>query len=273
MHGATLGADSTIMAAALTPLEMFKRGINPAEAYNYAKAREDFIMDKSRENTGALGMGAEVLGGGISGAGLANAGITAARFLAPEAGLLARSAASAADAGVLGGFSGAMEGNGLSERATNAAKGLAAGTVLGGVTPGAVSALGAVASPLISNIRARVNPQGFAESQVARAIHESGITPNQLSLDAVQAANEGQGAYTLADAMGNAGQRMLSTVARAPGEGRTAVVQALDARQGDQGRRLSGALREAFDAPQTAEQPALEWWRTPTLRRAAITPP
>src|SRR4051812_6526775 len=57
-HGATLGADSTIMAAALTPLEMFKRGINPKEAYNYAKAREDLIMNKSRENTGALGTAA-----------------------------------------------------------------------------------------------------------------------------------------------------------------------------------------------------------------------
>jgi hypothetical protein len=254
-HGATLGADSTIMAGLSTPLEMIKRGtINPAEAYSYAKAREDLIMDKSRANTGLLGTGAEVLGGAVTGAGLAKGGLTAARFLAPEAGLLGRSAASAVDAGALGGFSGAMEGNGLGERFNNAVKGLAAGTALGGLTPGALKLAGGALSPLVSNIRARVNPQGYAESQVARAIHESGTTPNQLSLDAVQAANEGQGAYTLADAMGNAGQRMLSTVARAPGEGRTAVVQALDARQGDQGRRLSGAFREAFEAPQTAEQ-------------------
>jgi hypothetical protein len=70
----------------------------------------------------------------------------------------------------------------------------------------------------------------------------------------VQAANEGQGAYTLADAMGNAGQRMLSTVARAPGEGRTAVVNALEGRQADQGRRVASALSEGFDAPQTAAQ-------------------
>lgn len=253
-HGATLGADSTIMAAAMTPLEMFKRGINPKEAYNYTKAREDYLMNKSRENTGALGTATEILGGGVSGAGLANGGITAARFLAPEAGLLARSAASAADAGALGGFSGAMEGNGLQERATNAAMGLGAGAVLGGATPGALKLIGGALSPVVSNFRAWQNPKGFAESQVARGIHESGVTPNQMSLDAVQAANEGQGAFTLADALGNAGQRMLSTVARAPGEGRTAVVQALDARQGDQGRRLAGSLREAFDAPQTAEQ-------------------
>jgi hypothetical protein len=254
VHGATLGADSTIMAAALTPLEMFKRGINPKEAYNYAKAREDLLMNKSREHTGLLGTAAEVLGGGVSGAGLANGGLTAARFLAPEAGLLARSGASAVDAGALGGFSGAMEGNGLNERFNNAVKGLAAGTALGGLTPGTLKVGGAALSPIASNIRARLNPEGFAQSQIARGIHESGVNPDELSLSAVQAANEGQPQFTLADAMGNAGQRILSTVARAPGEGRTAVVQALDARQGDQGRRLSGALRDAFEAPQTAEQ-------------------
>lgn len=255
MHGATLGADNTIMAAALTPLEMIKRGtINPAEGYNYAKAREDYITDKARENTGALGMGAEMLGGAVSGAGLANAGLTAGRLLAPEAGLLARSAASAADAGALGGFSGAMEGNGVKERFNNAVKGLAVGGALGGLTPGALRAAGAALSPITSNIRARLNPQGYAESQIARGIHESGVSPDELSLQAVQAANEGQPQFTLADAMGNAGQRMLSTVARAPGEGRTAVVNALEARQAGQGRRVAGALAEGFESPQTAAQ-------------------
>lgn len=254
VHGATLGADSTIAAAAMTPVEMFKRGINPAEAYNYAKAREDLITNKARENTGALGTAAEILGGAVSGGGLAKQGVTFARYLAPEAGLITRSLASAGDAGALGAFSGAMEGNGFNERFTNAAKGLGAGVALGGLTPGALKIAGAAMAPVVSNIRARINPQGFAESQIARGIHESGIDPNQLSLDAVQAANEGQPQFTVADAMGNAGQRMLSTVARAPGEGRTAVVQALDARQGDQGRRLASAFREAFDAHQTAEQ-------------------
>jgi hypothetical protein len=254
IHGATLGADTTLSALATTPAEMIRHGtFDPTEGYSYAKAREDLNLDEARKKTGLLGTAAEIAGGGMSGAGLASGGVTAARFLAPEAGLAARSAASAADAGALGAISGGMEGDGVKERFNNSVKGLLAGTALGGLTPGVLKVAGGTLSPVVSNLRARFNPQGYAESQVARAIHESGIAPNQLSLDAVQAANEGQGAYTLADAMGNAGQRMLSTVARAPGEGRTAVVQALDARQGDQGRRLSGALREAFDAPQTAE--------------------
>ena len=40
-HGATLGADSTVLAGLETPLEMIKRGtFDPREGYNYAKARE-----------------------------------------------------------------------------------------------------------------------------------------------------------------------------------------------------------------------------------------
>lgn len=255
VHGATLGADNTILAAALTPLEMIKRGtFSPTEGYNYAKAREDLALERARENTGALGTAAEVLGGVTSGAGLAQGGLTAARFLAPEAGLLARSGASAADAAGLGAFSGVMEGNGLAERGANLLKGAAIGGLLGGATPGALSLAGSALSPLVSNIRARVNPEGFARSQVARGINESGMTPQQITDQVRQAAAEGQGMFTVADAMGNAGQRMLSTTARAPGQARTDVVNFLEARQGGQGRRVSNALAEGFDSPQTAAQ-------------------
>lgn len=254
IHGATLGADSTLMAGALALPEAIKRGVGLGEGYNYAKAREDQIMGEARKNTGALGTAAEVLGGGVTGAGLANGGVTAARFLAPEAGLLARSGAAAADAGALGGFSGAMEGNTLAERFNNAVKGMGAGAAVGGLTPAALKLAGAALSPVASNFRAWRDPVGFAQGQVARGIHESGIDPNKLSLDTVQAANEGQPQFTLADAMGNAGQRMLSTVTRAPGEGRTAVVNALEARQAGQGRRIAGTLAEGFDAPETAAQ-------------------
>lgn len=255
VHGATFGADTTLSALATTPAEMIRHGtFDPTEGYSYAKAREDLNLAEARKKTGALGTAAEIAGGGMSGAGLASGGITAARALAPEAGIIPRALASAADAAGVGGFSGAMEGDGLLERGKNALKGAGAGLVLGGLAPFALAGIKAVASPVISNIKARLNPEGYAEGQVARAVQESGRTPNDISLDTIQAANEGQGAYTLADAMGNSGQRMLSTVARAPGEGRTAVVDALNSRQADQGRRLSSTFREGFDAPQSAEQ-------------------
>lgn len=253
-HGATLGADNTIIAALTTPLEMFKRGVGPVEGYNFAKAREDQIMSDARKNTGLLGTAAEVLGGGVTGAGLASGGVTAARFLGPEAGLLARSGASAADSAAIGGFTGLMEGNGLAERGENALKGLAIGGLLGGAVPPALSVASAAASPIISNIRARVNPEGFAQSQVARAVSESRMTPQQIASSVAQASNEGQGMFTVADAMGNAGQRMLASTARAPGQARTDVVNFLDSRQSGQGRRIANTLSDGFESPLTAAQ-------------------
>lgn len=258
-HGATLGADTTILAGLETPLEMIKRGtLDPREAYSYAKAREDLIMDKSRENTGLAGTAVEALGGAVSAGGLAKNGVTAARYV-PEAvsgvrGFLARSAASGADAAGIGLFSGAMEGNGLQERATNAAKGAGVGFGVGAVTPGVIGAAKVIASPVISQLLARLNPKNYAEAQVARALSEGKISPQEVEAMLVQADKEGQGVFNVADTMGNSGQRLLSTVTRSPGQGRTDVVAALDSRQGDQGRRLAGALREGFDAPLTAEE-------------------
>lgn len=254
-QGASLNTADEILAGLQTPLEMIKRRtFDPREGYNYAKAREDLILEDARKNTGGLGTAAEIGGGIGAGLGAANAGLSFARALPQGAGLLGRTAASAGDAAVYGGLAGAGEGNSLMERAGNALLGSAVGAGVGAVAPAAVSLLGQVASPVISNIRARINPQGFAQNQVARAIQESGQTPNQISLNMVQAANEGQGVFNLADALGNSGQRMLSTVARAPGEGRTAVVNALEGRQAGQGRRVASALSEGFDAPQTAAQ-------------------
>src|SRR5262249_50008183 len=52
VHGATLGADTTVLAGLETPFEMVKRGtLSPGEAYNYAKAREDYLMNQARQNT------------------------------------------------------------------------------------------------------------------------------------------------------------------------------------------------------------------------------
>lgn len=254
-HGVTLGADSTVLAGAMTPFEMVRHGtFDPREGYNYAKAREDLIMNDARANTGIAGTAAELLGGGVAGGGLAKAGLTTGRWLNSASGLGGRTLSSAADAAALGGVAGFNEGNGLSERATNAGVGALTGGVVGGAMPVAGALAGAVASPFISNILARVNPERYAQRQVARAIAESGRPTSDIANDVVSAANEGQGVYTLADAMGNSGQRMLSTTARAPGEGRTAAVDFLEGRQGTQGRRVSNALAEGFDTPATAAQ-------------------
>jgi hypothetical protein len=254
-HGATLGADNTIIAAALAPIEAMRRGVGLGEGYNYAKAREDAIMDEARANTGWLGTGAELLGGGVAGGGLAKGGVTATRFLSSASpSLLGRTAALSADAAGLGGIAGFNEGSGLRDRLERGGQGAIVGGLVGGALPIAGAAAKPVGSLFLGNIMAGLNPRGYAERQVARAIMESGRPTSEIAQDVVNAATEGQGVYTVADAMGNSGQRMLSTAARAPGEGRTAIVNFLEGRQGTQGRRVSNALAEGFEAPETAAQ-------------------
>jgi hypothetical protein len=164
-----------------------------------------------------------------------------------------RFGAGVADAAGFGAVAGGLEGSGM-DRLASASQGALMGGALAGVGMPVLGLTKAVASPLISNIRARVNPEGVATSQVARALTESGRTPNQVVSEVFDAAREGQGVYTVADALGNSGQRMLSGVARSPGEGRSQVVDFLQGRQAGQGRRVAGQVAEGFETPQTAAQ-------------------
>lgn len=252
-HGLTLGASDEILAATQTPIEMIRKGtLNPAEGYRSAKAWQDVQMEEARKNQGVLGHIAEIGGGLGSGVGLARAGLTLAR---PGAGFLGRTGALAGEGAAYGGTTGFLDaGNSLDERLKGGAQGAAIGGAIGGALPLAGAAVGTAAAPFISNVRARINPQGTAASQVARALDESGRPVSDVVGDVVTAAAEGQPMYTIADALGNSGQRMLSTVTRAPGPGRTSAVEFLDQRQAGQGRRVANALAEGFDAPQTAAQ-------------------
>lgn len=252
LQGLTFGFGDEISAGLATPLEMIKRGtFSPVEGYKHAKAAEDVELEDARNTGGILGTGSEILGGVVSGAGI---GSVFGRGLNAGAGLLKRSLASAADAGLMGGVAGFGSGENLKERVDNAVTGGTVGGIVGGVAPGAIALGQRLAAPITNNIRAIRDPQGYGNNQIARAVVESGRTPDDLALSLTQAANDGQGMFTLADAMGNAGQRMLATTARSPGIARTNVIDALEARQAGQGRRVAGALAEGFDAPQTAQQ-------------------
>jgi len=211
-------------------------------------------LNDSRRNTGALGSATELLGGGVVGGGLANAGLTTGRLLSSAPGLLGRTATSATDAAALGGIAGFNEGNGLNDRLTKAGESALTGALVGGALPIGFAAAKGVVSPFLSNIIAQINPEGLARRQVARAIVESGEAPDEIARALQRAQVQGQGHFTVADALGNAGQRMLSTVARAPGEGRTSVANFLENRQAGQGRRIINALAEEFDAPETGAE-------------------
>lgn len=155
----------------------------------------------------------------------------------------------------MGGISNAVIGAGDSlTRGQDPIVGGALGGALGAGAPLAGALARQVVAPIASNIRALVNPTGLARSQVARAIAESGRSTADIANDVTQAAQEGQGVFTVADALGNAGHELLGAAARGPGAGRTAVIDALEGRQGTQGRRISNALSEGFAAPETAAQ-------------------
>ncbi len=197
------------------------------------------------------------IGGGLA-QGLATGGAGFGANAARSGATLGRVAlGSALDGALYGGAYGAGSANGdLTDRALGAGKGALFGGALGGVAPYAVAGISAAAQPFISPIMARLNPQSYADSALATALQRSGRSPDEIAQALSAAQADGQDMYTLADALGNSGQRMLSTAARNPHEGRQALVEALQQRQMGQGDRLSNFLAEGFGAPDTAAQRA-----------------
>jgi hypothetical protein len=251
LSGMTFGASDEILAGLGTVPQMIKRGtLSPTEGYNYAKAAENERMDSARKNTGALGTAAELAGGVLTGGNAAKAGLT---FMKPAQALPARIGAMAGDGAAYGGVTGFNEGEGA-DRLSGAAGGAVAGGLLGAAIPSVGAAVKTAASPVVSNIMARMDPEGAAAARVARAVGESGKSVDNLGYDLSNASAAGQGEFTLADAMGNPGQRLLSTVARAPGEGRSKVVEFMNARQAGQADRVGGIIDEALGADQTGRQ-------------------
>jgi hypothetical protein len=252
LSGMTLGASDEILAGLETPIEMVRQGtFSPVEGFKYAKAFQDERNKQARDATGLLGNVAELAGSVLTGGNIANAGGT---LLRAGQSLPARAGAMAGEGAAYGGVSGFNEGDGFTDRLKGAAGGAAAGGLLGGAIPAVGAAARTVASPVVSNIAARIDPEGSARARVARAIGESGQTPAGLASELQNASAAGQGEFALADAMGNPGQRLLSTVARAPGEGRTRVVETMNARQAGQAERVGGQIDEALGADQTGRQ-------------------
>lgn len=255
LQGATFGAGDEILAGLNTPLQMIDhRTLNPAEGYRYAKALEDARLANARKNQGALGTAAEVAGSILSAGGIGKAGFTLAK---DGAGLASRALRMAGEGAAYGGAQGLLDsGNSVDERLSGAAKGAAMGGAVGAALPVASAVGKALAAPVLSNIRARINPSGVALSQIARGIGDSGKSAADISNAVGTAATEGQPMYTVADAMGFPGQRLLRMGVDAPGPGRTNAVDFLEQRQADQGRRVANALSEGFQAPQTANRTA-----------------
>lgn len=99
-----------------------------------------------------------------------------------------------------------------------------------------------------------IGSENRARAAIAEALMRSGHSADDIANDLTIAAQQGQPEYMVADALGNSGQRMLSGVARSPGDMRQTIAETIQRRQAGQGERLVNALSEGFDAPTTAAQ-------------------
>jgi hypothetical protein len=131
-------------------------------------------------------------------------------------------------------------------------KGAAIGGVVGGLARPVTSLAGGALSSLGSLVG--LGNTSRAQNAIAEAILRSGRSADDVADDLTRASQQGQPEYMVADALGNPGQRMLSGVARSPGDMRGTIAETLQQRQAGQTDRLVNALSEGFDAPQTAVQ-------------------
>lgn len=245
--GAGLGAASEYLSSMVT-------GDKPRSYDELLGAMRDQDRRAQETNPGSYLTG-QIAGGVGQGVGLARGGMSLAANAAGRGANLARvSGSAAADGAILGGTHGFGSGEGIDSRLASAGVGMVSGGALGGAVPGAVAGgsrlLGMAAAP----VAARVFPDRYAERALGEGLRRSGMSADEVANSLNAARADGQDMYSVADALGNSGQRMLSTVARTPHNERQAVIEGLQARQVGQGDRLSNFLAEGFDALDTAAQ-------------------
>ena len=187
--------------------------------------------------------------GGLTGGAL-QALFTAGLAGGPTAATTGARAVQGAKIGAAEGLAyGAGSGEGLGDRLGDAAKFGAMGGVIGGAAPYAVEGVrkgyrSLIGNP-ISNLTNTANPV-LASEAIQRGLKRSGRSVDDLKAAIASAVRDGQPEYMLADAMGVPGQRMLSGIARQPGDAGADIAQYLQQRQLDQPDRVAGFVQDAF---------------------------
>ena len=190
------------------------------------------------------------IAGGVAGVAPLVVAAPAMMGASPAAGLAANSAWSAGSGAVMGGADAAT-------RSGFDPKQIAIGTGAGAVTGGAAPAIGKLIGAGVNSVGGMlgIGNKSRSNAAIAEALRRSQMSPGDVADDVARAAADGQGVYIAADAMGNPGQRMLSGVARTPGDMRKEIVDTLLTRQSGQGGRLVNAMAEGFSAPNSALNP------------------
>ncbi|WP_050994503.1 hypothetical protein [Sinorhizobium fredii] len=197
----------------------------------------------------------QILGAVGGGVGLARNGLSATtNAINAGRGLAGVSKAAAVEGAILGGAQGFGSGEELDGRLGGAATGIGLGTVMGGALPSVATAVSGAVKGATAPFVAPFRPEAYTDKAMRTYLQRSGKTPEQITSIMRSAADDGQPMYTMADAMGNAGQRALVPVTRTPNDARQEVSDFLIRRQIGQPQRLANALAEGFDAPQTSDR-------------------
>lgn len=212
----------------------------------YQNAREQYADEHPIANT-AASIAGSIHGGASTGRLAGNlVGRVAPRLAqavnASYAGRMAGDAASGAAQGALSAYG----------HDQNLGVGAAIGGITGGLARPVISAGGAALRGIGGLVG--VGNTSRAQNAIAQAMLRAGSAPDDIANDLATATAQGQPEYMVADSLGNAGQRMLTGIARSPGDMRQQIAEQLQRRQAGQGRRLQNALVEGFGTPQTQEQ-------------------
>lgn len=250
VQGASFGFGDELMALATTPLEMIRHGVGPGEGYDYAKARENLILEDARKDTGIAGTVAEAAGGVGSAAGLAKNGLSILGRLAPSASLGKRTAASAFEGALYGGAYGVGEGEGLEGRAIEGAKGATIGGIAGGAFP--VVAQGAASGyRAIQNARAgrEIAAKTGISPEVLRMMGHAFEADGTLGARGAANMNRAGAEAMLADAGPNA-RAILDTAIQRGGPGAVQAREAIAARSQRSAKDIVRSLDENLGKPQ-----------------------
>ncbi|MDE4621744.1 hypothetical protein [Sinorhizobium meliloti] len=225
--------------------ERYDRNLNAQRATDELDAKKRMAERLTGQILGAVG----------GGAGLARKGLSATtNAIQAGKGLAGVSKAAAVEGTILGGGQGFGSGEGIDDRVLGTGKGMVAGGVLGAALPAATTAVAGAFKGATTPLMAPFRPEVYTDKAMRTYLKRSGKTPEQIANIMRGAVDDGQSMYTLADAMGNAGQRALVPVTRTPNDARQDVTDFLIRRQLGQPQRLANALAEGFDAPQTSDQ-------------------
>lgn len=218
-----------------------------AERYAFGREASRAMLDNAREEHPVAAYGGEIAGGAATAAGLGYGATRPGMTLAERA--LTGLRVGAAE----GATYGALSGEGATDRVEEALKGSLAGAGIGAAAPVAFSLGRGAVNAVVDPIAGALNTGNSARANrlVAATVGRAGRSVDDVQRYLDDAARDGQGVATVADALGDAGQRRLAGVARSPGG--EWIKEALDQRQLGQSERVGSFLREAFDATDTAQ--------------------